>query len=91
MCYVYMVRCADDTYYTGWTTDLAARITAHNQGTAGAKYTRARRPVTLVYQEAMPDKGAALRREAAIKRLTRAQKQALLTVCTEASPAAADG
>lgn len=78
MNYVYMLRCADDTYYTGWTCDLAGRLAAHNRGLAGAKYTRSRRPVRLVYCESLPDKSAALKREAAIKRMTRAEKQRLL-------------
>lgn len=77
MPYVYMLRCADDTYYTGWTTDLSVRLAAHNRGT-GAKYTHARRPVQLVYCEALPDKSEALKREAAIKKMPRAKKQALI-------------
>ena len=76
MNYVYMVRCADGTLYTGWTTDLTRRLTAHNAG-AGAKYTRSRRPVALVYSEECASREEALRREAAVKRLTRAQKLAL--------------
>ncbi|MEA4912295.1 MAG: GIY-YIG nuclease family protein [Oscillospiraceae bacterium] len=75
--YVYMVRCADGSLYTGWTTDPARRIDAHNAG-AGAKYTRARRPVELVYLEAFDRRPDALRREAALKRLPRAQKLALI-------------
>ena len=71
--YVYMLRCADGTLYTGWTTDLERRLAAHNAG-EGAKYTRSRRPVVLVYSETLPTRQEALRREAAIKRLTRAQK-----------------
>ena len=59
MNYVYILRCADETYYTGWTNDLAARLAAHNRGTGGAKYTRARRPVRLVYCEALGDKSSA--------------------------------
>ncbi len=74
---VYMLRCADGTLYTGWTYDLAKRVAAHNNGT-GAKYTRARRPVTLVYAETAADKPAALRRERAIKRLCRDAKLALI-------------
>ncbi len=73
---VYIVRCADQTLYTGIARDLGQRITQHNAGT-GAAYTRARRPVILVHQESAPDRGAALRREAAIKRLTVAAKRAL--------------
>ena len=75
---VYILRCADESYYTGWTNDLTARLAAHNRGTAGAKYTRARRPVQLVYCEVLPDKSAALKREAEIKKMSRAQKQNLI-------------
>ena len=75
--FVYMLRCADGTLYTGWTNDLEKRVKAHNDG-RGAKYTHARRPVTLVYSETLPTKEAALRREAAVKKLTRAQKLALI-------------
>lgn len=74
--YVYIVRCADQTLYTGIARDLGERIARHNAGT-GAAYTRARRPVILVHQETAPDRGAALRREAAIKRLRVAAKRAL--------------
>ncbi len=74
---VYIVRCADQTLYTGIARDLGQRIAQHNAGT-GAAYTRARRPVILVHQELAPDRGAALRREAAIKRLPVAAKRALL-------------
>ena len=73
---VYIVRCADATLYTGIARDVAERIAKHNAG-KGAAYTRARRPVTLVHQEPAPDRGAALRREAAIKRLAPAAKRAL--------------
>ncbi len=66
--YVYMLRCADDTLYTGVATDLDARVSTHNAG-KGAKYTRGRRPVVLVYQEAAIDRAAAQRREAEIKRM----------------------
>lgn len=75
--YTYILRCADGTLYTGWTNDLEKRLAAHNAGTA-AKYTRPRRPVTLVYQEAFPTKEEAMRREWQIKRLTRAEKLALI-------------
>ena len=75
--YTYILRCADGTLYTGWTNDLYKRLAAHNAGTA-AKYTRPRRPVTLVYQEAFPTKEEAMRRERQIKRLTRAEKLALI-------------
>ncbi|MGE5813574.1 MAG: GIY-YIG nuclease family protein [Acidobacteriota bacterium] len=73
---VYMVRCADGTFYTGWAVDVQARIDAHNRG-RGAKYTAGRRPVTLVYAEACDSKAAALRREHVLKRLTRGQKARL--------------
>lgn len=75
--YTYILRCADGTLYTGWTNDLEKRLAAHIAGTA-AKYTRPRRPVTLVYQEAFPTKEEAMRREWQIKRLTRAEKLALI-------------
>ncbi len=75
--WVYMVRCADGSLYTGWTTNLAQRLQHHNKGT-GAKYTRSRRPVTLVYCEVHGDRSSALRREAAIKSLSRSQKLALI-------------
>ena len=71
---VYMVTCADGTLYTGATNRLQKRIEAHNVG-KGAKYTKSRRPVTLVYTEEHPDRSAALKAEAAIKRLTRVEKQ----------------
>jgi putative endonuclease len=74
--YVYMVRCKDQSLYTGIARDVSQRIAQHNAG-AGAAYTRARRPVTLVHQELATDRGAALRREAAIKRLPVAAKRVL--------------
>ena len=74
--HVYIVRCADRTLYTGVAKDLRQRIAAHNDG-RGAKYTRQRRPVKLVYSESALDRGAALRREIEIKSLTRAAKRAL--------------
>jgi putative endonuclease len=74
--HVYIVRCADRSLYTGIARDLAARIDAHNAG-KGAKYTRARRPVELVYCEQAPDRGTALRRELAIKALPAARKRSL--------------
>lgn len=73
---VYMLECRDGSLYTGWTVDLAARVAAHNNGT-GARYTRLRRPVRVVYWEEVPDRSAALRREAALRRLPRATKLAL--------------
>ena len=72
--WVYVVRCGDGSLYTGVTTDVARRVAEHNAGRA-SKYTRARRPVELVYRERRRDRGAALRREAAIKALTRRAKE----------------
>ncbi len=75
--YVYVVRCADGTLYTGVTTDLARRVEEHNSG-RGAKYTRGRRPVRLAFFEPATSRGRALKREAEIKKLGRADKLALL-------------
>ena len=75
--HVYVVCCADRTLYTGIARDLQARITQHNTG-RGAKYTRSRRPVALVYQEAAADRSAALRREHEIKRMAPQAKRALV-------------
>jgi putative endonuclease len=75
--YVYIVRCADDTLYTGYARDPRARERVHNSG-RGAKYTAGRRPVRLVYQEAFRSVGKALAREFVLKQLTRAQKEALI-------------
>ncbi|MFN3188572.1 MAG: GIY-YIG nuclease family protein [Candidatus Paceibacteria bacterium] len=80
--YVYIVRCADGTLYTGVTTDLERRMTEHNGLTKtanakGAKYTKARRPVVLVYQEEVVGRGEAQRREASLRKLTRAEKEKL--------------
>ncbi|HJB13499.1 MAG TPA: GIY-YIG nuclease family protein [Candidatus Oscillibacter excrementigallinarum] len=74
---VYILRCGDGTLYTGCTNDLDRRLRAHQAG-RGAKYTRSRLPVELVYREAVPDRSAALRREAAIKRMDRRAKLALI-------------
>lgn len=74
---VYLLRCADGTFYAGVTTDLDRRLVEHNGSSRGAKYTGARRPVTLVYREACPDRSAAQKREHALRRLTHAQKEAL--------------
>ncbi len=74
---VYILRCADGTLYTGIARDPAARCRAHNEG-RGAKYTRARRPVRRVYIETCADRSSALKREAAIKRMTRAEKMKLI-------------
>ena len=76
-CYAYLLRCADGTLYTGIARDAARRLQVHNSG-RGAKYTRSRLPVLLVYRETQPDKSAALRREAEIKRLSRTEKLQLI-------------
>ena len=78
--YVYILRCADQTLYTGITNCLQQRLRAHNAG-KGAKYTKGRRPVHLLYWETCTDKSAALKREAAIKKMKRAEK---LLLCTSA-------
>ena len=75
--HVYVARCGDGSFYTGITTDPARRESAHNAG-RGASYTRARRPVRLVHLEPAADRGAALRRELAIKRMTRSEKERLV-------------
>ena len=75
--YTYMLRCADGSLYTGWTNNLTKRVNAHQQG-KGGKYTRARLPVELVYFEVFATKEEAMKREYAIKQLTRAQKLRLL-------------
>ena len=75
--FVYIVRCADGTLYTGYSRDPRAREQAHNSS-RGAKYTMGRRPVRLVYQEAFRSPGKALAREYLVKQLTRAQKEALI-------------
>jgi putative endonuclease len=74
---LYIVRCRDGSLYTGITNDLERRLERHDAGTA-ARYTRGRGPVKLVYREACADRSAASRREAAVKRLTRGQKRALV-------------
>jgi len=74
---VYILQCADGTLYTGWTTDLERRLRAHNSG-RGARYTRGRRPVSLVYHEEQPTRSTAQRREAAIRRLSRVDKLKLI-------------
>lgn len=77
MNYTYMVRCADGTLYTGWTTDVERRVQCHNAG-KGAKYTRPRLPVELVYFETFETKEEAMRREAAIKKLSKERKELLV-------------
>ena len=77
MFYCYILECADGTFYTGWTTDPQRRLNTHNRG-AGARYTRARRPVLLVYVEQQPGQSEAMRRERQIKKLDRGRKKALI-------------
>jgi predicted GIY-YIG superfamily endonuclease len=77
MNYTYIVRCSDGSLYTGWTNDLEKRIKAHNEG-KGAKYTKSRRPVELVYYEAFEKKEEAMSREWAIKQMSREEKKGLL-------------
>lgn len=79
MYYVYMVKCADNTLYTGIATELERRIEEHNGSDKGAKYTRARRPVTLVYSEEYPDRSSASKREYEIKKkMSRVEKVNLI-------------
>ena len=73
MNYTYIVRCNDGTYYTGWTNDIEKRVKTHNEG-KGAKYTKTRRPVTLVYYESFQTKEEAMRREWEIKQMKRGEK-----------------
>ena len=75
--YVYVLRCADDTFYTGYTTDVERRVEEHQAG-QGAKYTRGRTPVELVHVESFDSQSAAMRREHAIKQLDRDSKESLL-------------
>ena len=78
MNYTYILRCSDNTLYTGWTNNLEKRIKDHNEGN-GAKYTKARRPVELIYFETFETKEEAMKREYAIKQLSRSQKENLIT------------
>ena len=75
--FCYILECSDGTFYTGWSTDPQRRERQHNAG-RGARYTRDRRPVRLVYVEELPDKPSALRRELRIKRLPREKKLKLI-------------
>lgn len=83
--FVYILRCADGTLYTGITKDLTRRCQQHNDGTA-ARYTRSRRPVKLVYQEPQRGQSLALKREAAIKKLTRRQKLVMIRGANKGTP-----
>ena len=83
MAFVYLLRCADDTLYCGWTTDIDRRLAAHRSGTA-SRYTRSRRPVELAVVIPVANRSAALREEARIKRLTRDAKLRLIEVSLQA-------
>lgn len=78
MWYVYILRCADNSFYTGITKDIIRRVKQHNGEESGAKYTRTRRPVVLVYKYRCRNRTAAMKRELAIKKMTREQKRALI-------------
>lgn len=75
--YTYILECKDGTYYTGWTNNLEKRLKDHNEG-RGAKYTKARLPVSLIYHEEFQTKEEAMRREYAIKHMTRSEKESLI-------------
>ncbi len=77
MNYTYIVKCSDGSLYTGWTNDIEKRMKAHNEG-KGAKYTKSRRPVELIYYEEFQTKEEAMSREYAIKHMTRKQKELLV-------------
>lgn len=83
--YVYILHCGDGTLYTGITDDVPRRLAAHRSG-RGAKYTRGRGPLELVYQEELPDKSAALRREYAVKQLKRSEKLELCVLSVQKQP-----
>jgi len=78
MYFLYILKCSDDTLYTGITTDLARRILEHNTSDKGAKYTRVRRPVQMVYSEEYSDRSTASKREYKIKKMNRAEKLKLI-------------
>ncbi|MEA3374255.1 MAG: GIY-YIG nuclease family protein [Campylobacterota bacterium] len=77
--YVYILRCSDNTFYTGITTNLDKRIDEHNTSPKAAKYTRSRRPVTLIYHETSENRSEATKREMAIKKMTRQEKEKLVS------------
>lgn len=85
MNYVYILRCGDGSFYTGWTNDLEARLAAHQSG-HGCKYTRSHLPVELVYYEPFASRQEAMSREWHVKRLSRQQKLALITGEGDARP-----
>lgn len=77
--FMYVVKCSDSTLYTGVTTNISRRVAEHNGGKRGAKYTRPRRPVSLVYWDEYPDRSSALKSEAAFKKLTRDRKLEIIS------------
>jgi putative endonuclease len=79
--YCYILQCCDGTFYTGWSTDPERRTLQHNAG-CGARYTRAHRPVRLLYVESLPDRSSAMKREHAIKKMNRKAKEKLITINT---------
>lgn len=81
--FVYMLKCSDNSLYTGVTTDIERRLKEHNHAKAGAKYTRVRRPVSLAYSESCVDRSSACQREYEIKQLTRQQKLSLIAKCAK--------
>ena len=88
--FCYIVECADGSYYTGWSSDPLRRIEQHNKG-RGARYTRDRRPVRLVYMEEFPDQTSAMRREHQIKRLKKSLKEQLVIMSKEKVSASLPG
>lgn len=84
--YTYILRCSDNTLYTGWTTDIQRRLDAHNSG-KGARYTRPRRPVSLVYYEVFQTREEAMKREWQIKHLTRQEKLKLISSSSDSKQA----
>jgi len=83
--WVYILKCADNTLYTGVTTDVERRVDEHNHDKLGAKYTKARRPVRLLYQEVCENRSEACKRESAIKKLKRREKLALVNAHCKAT------
>jgi len=83
--YAYLLKCSDGSLYAGWTNDPERRLKAHNSGTA-SKYTRSRRPVEMVYLEEFETKSEAMKREAALKMMTREQKLELIKICRQKEP-----
>lgn len=76
--YAYLARCKDETLYAGYTNDIVSRENAHNQGTTGARYTKMRRPVKIVYFEEFVNRSDAMKRESQLKRLSKKEKEELI-------------